>query len=278
VTVTDRNECIIVRGVFITEPPDVAVDLIDVLDLICNGTPEGEIRVEGMGGRPPYSFSPDGNIYYASDTLKNLLAGDYWVKVKDAYGCQDSVFASIDQPPALIVIAEPADTTMNLGFMVDISTLTAPGGRPVTFEWSPAIGLSAADVAEPTVTAIDNITYIVKITDEDGCMAFDSVRIRVKKDRPVFFPNIFAPDKEYPNDHFTGFGGPAASQISLLRIYDRWGSLIYENQDFELNEPNFGWDGTAKGQKVDGVFAWYALVRFIDGEELQYDGDVTVIR
>lgn len=278
VTVSDRNECVIVGSVYITEPPDVSVNLLDVVDLICNGTPEGEITVEGIGGRPGYTFSPDGITFYPSGNLKNLLAGDYWVKVKDSYGCLDSVFATIAQPPALIVVAEPADTMLELGFTVDISTVTAPVGRPVTFEWSPAIGLSETDVADPVATAIDNITYVVKITDEDGCMAFDTVRIRVKKDRPVYFPNIFSPDKPYPNDHFTGFGGPAATQISLLRIYDRWGSLIYENQDFELNEPNFGWDGTAKGQKVDGVFAWYALVQFIDGAELQYEGDVTVLR
>ncbi len=278
VTVSDRNECIATGGVFITEPPDVAINLINVVDLICNGTPEGEIRVEGIGGRPLYTFSPDGITYFLSDTLKNLLAGDYWVKVKDAYGCQDSVLATIIQPPPLIVVALPPDTTLDLGFMVDISTLTAPFGRPVTFEWSPGIGLNETNIAEPTATAINNITYIVKITDEDGCMAFDTIKIKVKKDRPIYFPNIFAPDKPYPNDHFTGFGGPAAAQISLLRIYDRWGSLIYENRDFELNEPNFGWDGTAKGQKVEGVFAWYALVGFIDGAELQFEGDVTVIR
>ncbi len=278
VTVSDHNECIISGGVFITEPPDISVVLLDVVDLICNGTPEGEIRVEGAGGRPPYMFSPNGHVFYPSDTLINLLAGDYWVKIKDTYGCQDSVFATITQPPPLIVVAEPADTTLDLGFTVDISTITAPFGRPVTFDWSPAIGLSETNIAEPTATAINDITYIVKITDEDGCMAFDTVIIRVKKDRPVYFPNIFSPDKPYPNDHFTGFGGPAAEQISLLRIYDRWGSLVFENRDFDLNEPNFGWDGTAKGQKVDGVFAWYALVRFIDGAELQYDGDVTVLR
>lgn len=278
VTLSDRNECIIVGGVFITEPPDIAVNLIDVLDLICNGTPEGEIRVEGVGGRPPYMFGTDGIRFFSSDTLKGLLAGDYWVKIKDAYGCTDSVFATIDQPPALIVAAEPADTTLDLGFTVDISTVTAPFGRQVSFEWFPPFGLSESDVAEPTATAINDIRYIVKITDEDGCMAFDTVTIRVKKDRPVYFPNIFAPDDDGENDHFTGFGGPATEQISLLRIYDRWGSLIYENRDFDLNEPNFGWDGTYKGQKVDGVFAWYALVRFIDGAELRYEGDVTVLR
>ena len=278
VTVSDRNECVIIGGVFIVEPPDVAVNLLDVLDLICNGTPEGEIRVEGIGGRGPYTYSADGITFFPSDTLQNLLAGDYWVIVRDAFGCQDSVFASISQPPALIVAAVPVDTTLELGFTVDISTVTAPFGRPVSFEWSPPTGLSETDVDNPIATAINDIRYVVKITDEDGCMAFDTVTIRVTKDRPVYFPNIFAPDKPYPNDHFTGFGGPGAEQISLLRIYDRWGSLIFEKNDFGLNEPNFGWNGTVNGQRVDGVFTWYAMVRFIDGEVLQYEGDVTVIR
>jgi len=278
VTVSDRNECIITGGVLIIEPLDVAVNLLDVLDLICNGTPEGEIRVEGLGGRLPYTFSPDGLNYFASDTLRNLLAGDYWVLVRDAFGCQDSVFASITQPPALQVIATPSDTTLDLGFTVDISTVTAPAGRPVVFEWTPPTGLSETDVPDPIATAIDDIRYLVQITDEDGCVAFDTVTIRVNKARPIYFPNIFTPGESYPNDYFTGFGGPAAAQISLLRVYDRWGGLIYENQDFSLNEPNFGWDGTAKGQKVEGVFAWYAMVRFIDGAELLYKGDITVIR
>ena len=174
--------------------------------------------------------------------------------------------------------AKPADTLLDLGFTVDIATVTAPAGRPVTFEWTPPLGLSDPTAAEPTITAVNNQLYVVKITDEDGCMASDTVRIRVNAKRPVYFPNVFAPDKPFPNDHFTGFSGPAAEQFSLLRIYDRWGELIFERQDFPLNEPNFGWDGLYKGQKVIGVFTGYALVRFVDQVELLYEGSVTVVR
>jgi gliding motility-associated-like protein len=133
-------------------------------------------------------------------------------------------------------------------------------------------------LADQSITAVETQFFIVKITDEDGCVALDTVHIRVRKDRPVYFPNIFGPDKSYPNDHFTGFAGPAANQINLLRIYDRWGSLIFEKQDFPLNEPNFGWDGTYRGEKMQGVFTWYALVGFIDGVESQYEGNITVLR
>jgi hypothetical protein len=278
VTVSDRNQCTIVGSAFITEPPDVAVALLGTLDLLCNGVPEGEIYLQGIGGRPPYTFSADGISFSQSNSLTGLFAGDYWAKVKDANGCQDSVFATLAQPPALIVSALPVDTTLDLGFSVNISTVTAPFGRPVIFQWSPATGLSETNIAEPVATAIDDIRYVVKVTDQDGCMAFDTVTIRVRKERPVFFPNIFGPDSPYPNDRFTGFSGPAAERISMLRIYDRWGSLVFENRDMALNEPYQGWDGTARGKPVDGVFAWYALVRFVDGVELEYKGDVTVLR
>lgn len=279
-TLTDGNECTAVSGAFLVEPPDVAVGVLDVLDLLCNGVPEGEIRVEGQGGRVPYTFSAGNLPFSQKDTLAGLPAGDYWVYIKDAGGCIDSVFATIQQPPQLLVIAEPADTLMELGFTLDISTTTFPFGRPVDFEWSPSTGLSSTTDPEPTATAISEQYYIVKITDDDGCVAYDTVHIRVNKRRPVYFPNIFKPEgaEQFGNDFFTGYSGPAATQINLLRVYDRWGSLVYEKKDFPLNEPNFGWNGTNNGEKVQGVFAWYALVGFIDGEELPYEGSITVLR
>jgi hypothetical protein len=278
VTVTDGNGCTIVGGVFITEPADVGINLLGVEDLLCNGVPTGSIDVEGVGGRPAYTFSADGINYFPASPLTELPAGDYWVKVKDSAGCIDSVFATITQPPQLIVVAEPADTLLDLGYTVDFTTVTAPTGRPVTFEWMPPLGLSDITSPNPTATAINNQIYVVKITDQDGCVAFDTVQIRVSTKRPVYFPNVFGPEKTFPNDHFTGFAGPAAEQLTLLRIYDRWGELIFEKNDFPLNEPNLGWDGTYRGDKVIGVFTWYALVRFVDQVELQYEGSVTVVR
>ena len=64
----------------------------------------------------------------------------------------------------------------------------------------------------------------------------------------------------------------------MFRIYDRWGSLIFETGNIELNEPNLGWDGRYKGQDVMGVFTFYATVRFVDQSEAQYEGSVTVVR
>ncbi|MFN0013993.1 MAG: gliding motility-associated C-terminal domain-containing protein, partial [Saprospiraceae bacterium] len=278
VTVTDGNGCTITGGVFVNEPGDVGVNLLRVVDLLCNGLPQGSVEVEGIGGRPPFAFSANGTVYGPSATISNLPAGDYWVKIRDSAGCIDSVFATITQPPQLIVDAEPAQTTLDLGYTVQVQTLTLPAGRLVTYAWSPALGLSCSDCPEPVITAINDGLYTIVITDADGCTATDMVRILVNRNRPIFVPNVFAPDKPYPNDHFTLFGGPAASSIQLLRIYDRWGSLVFEGQDLPLNDPNVGWDGKYKGDKVTGVFTFYAVVQFVDQQLSQYEGSVTVVR
>jgi gliding motility-associated-like protein len=279
VTVSDGNECTIVGSVFITEPADVSVALIDVVDLLCAGLPEGEIRVEGMGGVKPYMFSATGDNYVMSDTLTGLLAGDYFVKIKDAEGCIDSVAATIIQPPPLEVIASPEDTTLNLGFELQINTLTSPFGRPVEFLWTPPIGLSCIDCAEPTIIGTTSQIYVVQVTDSTGCIAYDSVRVNVEVIRPLYAPNVFAPANPFPNDHFTLFGGPAAANINLMRIYDRWGELVFEKENFELNQPNVGWDGIFRGKPAEsGVYTYYALVKFIDESVLEFKGSVTIVR
>jgi CHU_C Type IX secretion signal domain/SprB repeat len=279
VTVTDGNECSITGAVFITEPADVSVALIDVVDLICNGLPEGEIRVQGFGGVEPYMFSADGTNFVMTDTLIGLLAGDYFVKIKDAEGCIDSVAATIIQPPALTVLASPQDTTIDLGFELQINTLTTPFGRPVAFLWTPPLGLSCVNCAEPSVIATTSQFYLVQITDSTGCVAYDSIRLNVEVIRPIYAPNVFAPANPYPNDHFTLFGGPAAAVIDLMRIYDRWGELVFEKENFELNQPNVGWDGIFRGKPAEsGVYTYYAYVKFIDETVLKFKGSVTIVR
>ncbi|MCS7037144.1 MAG: gliding motility-associated C-terminal domain-containing protein [Saprospiraceae bacterium] len=278
VTVTDGNGCTIVGSVFIREPERIRLQLVGTTDLRCNGLPEGVITVSAQGGRTPYAFWVDGRRPTPSPRLDGLPAGNYWVKVRDGSGCVDSIFAILNQPPPLEVNAQPEEVTLELGYTEQVRTTTAPPGRPVTFAWTPPLGLSCVNCPEPTIVATRNTTYIVQVTDKDGCVAFDSVHVIVRDERPIYVPNVFAPDKPFPNSHFTLFGGPAATRIELLRIYDRWGSLVFEARDIPLNDPYLGWDGRFRGKPVDGVFTFYALVRFVDEQQVQYDGSVTVVR
>ena len=280
VTATDANGCTAVAAIQVNEPPELQVEVIAQQNLLCFGVPTGVIELGSEGGTPGYQFSVDGIQYVDDPLLENLFAGDYWAKVRDAQGCLDSVFVRLQQPPELVVLAQPGDTLVELGYPVQISTVVGPSGRAVSYQWGPDIGLSCTGCPEPTVLAISDQDYTVRITDQDGCVDTAVVKVRINQVRPVYFPTIFDPEKGiFPNDYFTGYAGPAAVEIGLLRIFDRWGGLVFEATNIPLNEPSAGWNGKVDGKDCGvGVYTWYALVRFVDGKDLEYKGNITLVR
>ena len=277
VTVLDGNDCDAVGSFSITQPNELFIDLVDVIDVICFGDETGVISVTGAGGNPPYQYSVDGVIFQDGVDFTDLAGGDYTIVIQDILGCTDEVDATINQPTGLIVNAGD-DQSIDLGFSVNINSTYSPF-IPVTYEWVPASGLSCTDCPNPVAMPVNTTTYIVTITDENGCTATDEITIEVVKNRPIYIPNAFSPNFDGYNDGFTVYSGPAAANIQILRIYNRWGALVFEAKDIPLNEPSLGWDGIFKGEEMgSGVFAFYTMVEFIDGEVVLYEGDLTLMK
>lgn len=98
----------------------------------------------------------------------------------------------------------------------------------------------------------------------------------------IFIPNIFSPNDDGKNDFFTIQADPThLPTIRFLKIYDRWGGLVFEKTDFPANDPPLGWDGrwANSGKKVgNGVYVFQALVEFENGSFSVENGSVTVAR
>ncbi|MFT4665503.1 MAG: hypothetical protein ACI8YQ_004287 [Polaribacter sp.] len=67
--------------------------------------------------------------------------------------------------------------------------------------------------------------------------------------------------------------------IRYLRVFNRWGALVFENIDFHLDDEAHGWDGYFKGVKLNpGVLVYLAEVEWIDGRVELLKGDVTLMK
>lgn len=277
VTVTDGNGCTSVTQADIIEPPEI-IATAEVEDILCAGDATGTITVDAEGGTPPFEYSVNGTDFQPDPQLSDLPAGSYTVTVRDSRGCEFTLDAFIDEPLPLVVDAGP-DQTIDLGFTADIRAQTLPLFRPVTITWNPSETLDCGDCDDPVASPFETTTYTIQIIDEDGCMAEDQLTIFVNVIRPVYIPNVFSPNGDGINDFFTVYGGPAVSSILKLRVYDRWGELVFDGQNFPPNDEPSGWDGTFKGKPMNSaVFAYYAEVEFIDGVVILYEGDVTLLR
>lgn len=280
VTVLDGNGCEIEETVSLTQPNPLFIDVVDVMDNICFGDEAGIVNVQGSGGTGPYEYSVDGFTFQPTSSFGNLPAGTYDFTVLDALGCTETATASVNQPEELTVDAGP-DQTIELGFSTAIRA--EANDVTVSYNWTPAneeiFNCLFDDCQTGEVIPVNTTVFQVTVTDLTGCIATDSVRVAVIKNRPVYIPNAFSPNGDGPNDRFTVYGGPAVENIQLLEVFDRWGNLVFSQDDFPPNDGSMGWDGTFNGQLMNSsVFVYRAEVRFIDGLVVDFKGDVTLIR
>ena len=248
-------------------------------DLVCHDVTEGSIEAIGSGGSSEYLYRLNGQVFQPSPIFNGLSAGDYTLSIQDRKGCEQTTSLILNQPPPLLVRVSE-DDSVNLGFSLQLDSEFEPLDRIVTYEWRPPDGLACIDCPSPLAMPPGTTTYILKITDQDGCMASDEVNIFTPLVRPIEAPNILKIDEIRENGFFFISGNVAAEMIEELRIYDRWGSLLFQQDKLPMtDDPLQGWDGRIGQIFVNpGVYVWMAKIRFIDGVILPYHGDFTVIR
>lgn len=128
----------------------------------CFGQNEGAVIVDSVkGGVKPYLFNwSNGSI---SDTgIKNLKKGIYDLKVKDFYGCKDSVSVNITEPSKLVATSTYTSPKCFNEFNGAITLTTTGGTGSYSFLWNNAATTS-------TVNNLNAGTYSVTIKDSLGC-------------------------------------------------------------------------------------------------------------
>ena len=276
----DSNNCEIRSGVLISEPPQIGLTTLRVQPAKCYGDSTAELVIAGAGGTPPYRFSIDGVRFQKDSAFLKIPAKKYSVVVRDSTGCRSTIEVNVPQPPQLQVSVGP-DLEVDLGFSENLRATVVPSTKLVSYIWTPKdTTMSCSTCAQTTVFPLRNTLYRVTIKDSAGCTAFDELMLSVIKKRPIYIPNVFSPtDHNGVNDFFTIYGNQSAVVIKDLKIFNRWGDLMFQASNIPLNKDEVGWDGTWKSQRLEpDVFAFFAIIKFIDGEEVIYKGDVTIIR
>lgn len=282
-TVESDGGCIITKIIQIEieeccDEVDLSINLDSLSNPNCFGEPGGALAVSATGGTPLYEYSLDGGPFVSLSNFNMLLGGDYGVTVRDIKGCLDSLEVRLIEPPQLLVDAGE-DVTIELGYDTDLEAIVSPPQAFIDYSWSPDTFMTCYNCPDPTAFPPNTTTYTVTVLDEDGCAASDDVTISVIKNRPIYIPNAFTPDGDGNNDGFTVYGGRGARQIELLRVFNRWGAMVFEARDIPLGEDQLGWDGTFKGQRMTpDVFAFYVVVEFLDDEKILFEGDVTILK
>jgi len=178
VTVTDGNSCSQMDTVIVTVNPLPVVDAgADVAICINDTVPLGGAPTGPAGST--FSWSPttaldDPNI--ANPLANPTVTTQYFVTVTDANSCVniDSITITVNPLP---IVDAGLDQVICFGDTVAIGGApTGPAGSG--YFWSPSINISGNAISNPSVSPPSSpFDYIVRVTDPNGCVNFDTVTI-----------------------------------------------------------------------------------------------------
>ena len=279
-TVSDPNGCSDTTSATLITNPPISFILPQADTPNCNGeTVSYQIDSVSGGGGAPYQYQISGSPLANIGQSLPIEGGVQAVAIIDANGCSVDTFISVPEREAIDITLNP-NQEIRLGETLQLFP-SASGEFPiVSYQWSPAEGLSCTDCQNPIVTPGGNMTYSLIVTDQNGCTASAITQIRTNTQRDIFIPNVFSPNGDEINDVFQVFSGPGVSRINSFMVFDRWGGLMWEGRNLlPSGQGSPGWNGERNGRDVQpGVYAYKIEILFLDGRIINYRGDVTLVR
>lgn len=162
-----------------------------------------------------------------------------------------------------------------------IANETEPGVLPIRqYKWTPSQDLVCNDAicSSPVLTVKNSVCYNVEATNIYGCAGSDDICIRVFcQNSQVFIPNAFAPNGNVPENRILMVRATGISSVKSFRVFNRWGQIVFERNNFAPNSTDYGWDGRVKGKPADtGVYIYTVDVICENGVPYSFKGNVTL--
>jgi len=231
-------------------------------NISCNGSEDGEATAAISGGCSPYSFLWSNS--QTTQTAVGLTAGEYILIVTDANGTQATDTIVLTQPEPLST--DSLDSPRFIGGTnvscagandgaIDIHIIGGAECENYDFFWTGENGYTSID---EDLTGIVAGTYVVTVTDANGCIHQDSITLTEPEPLSVqSFPNT------YNGFNVSCFG----SSDGVINVEVSQGNAPYTYQ----------WSNGETTQDIDSLFAGTYTVTVVDQNGCQSTQSITLI-
>jgi gliding motility-associated-like protein len=268
--ITDSNQCISTGSFNLNQPGKLSMTIVPSISALggfninCAGSATGSINVYAVHnvGTVNYLWS-DGTT---GSSRKNITSGTYKVILTDQNNCQADSSIILTQPDSI-----KTKFAVKQAFCPDSPDgeihLTVTGGVIVSdyaYRWSD----------NSTTQNLYNILegmYTVVVTDGNDCSAKDSVKMEPLNKSCLLIPNAISPNGDNINDVWN-IGNINLYPQMEIRIYNRWGELIWRS---EKGYPN-PWNGRSNGILLP-IDSYHYVIDLHNGSN-PIVGNITIVR
>jgi gliding motility-associated-like protein len=249
-TITDNNTgCSSSDSIFLEAPDLINISAVNVNNISCFGGSDGSIQVVASSQSAiSYAWTPFASI---TSSAQNLAIGTYTITLTNEDGCQVDTFATLQQPTPLVInfvgsqISECGEAN---GF---ISVQGAGGFGNLQYNWSNGQNGAYLD-------GIDAGTFILTLSDANQCNLTDTFSIECLPLIDVVAPQFLSPNGDGLNDTWLLQNTAQYPELEV-KIFNRWGNLVYEAEPYLNN-----WNGWSDKGNPDGPLPAATYFYYID--------------
>ena len=168
-TITDDNSCILIDSFTVNQPDDITYSMGST-PASCYTFSDGSAFITVAGGTAPYNYNWSASTLNV-DSITGLPFGNYSVTITDSQGCTAADTVLVDEPTPLSLSLSQQPTSC-FGVADGEAYVVISGGTPnYSMLWNDAFASSSDSVGY----LVGNQTYTVTVTDNNGCVAVDSI-------------------------------------------------------------------------------------------------------
>lgn len=259
------------------EQPDL--DLA-VFDPMCIEDLLGSISAVATGGGGNYNYLLD-NIPVTSE-VDGVEVGDHTFQIIDANSCQVIQSFTIQPPPQInysLLGRSELFESEQMSVILEYSGNERALIDSISWFVNGELFCSGPDCLSAIVNSPEPGEYEHNIIIYyNNCTIQESFYVLVKETSKVFIPQAFSPNSDGTNDYW--FIGTNSDELVIERasIFDRWGNVVFNKENFTpANEPEL-WNGSYNGQFVQpGVYVF--MIEYVDefGVKQVVHSDITVL-
>lgn len=271
--------CEQIRTIEVLVAPDIEASISGKLDY-CERE-KMQLEAVGNGDLQGFQWSRPDNVTSTKQQV-NILSmapvyeGIYQVIIDNGY-CLDTASTSISVLPSP-TIALPEIIETDFCDPVKLSPVIT-GDSDVTYSWIPNEGLSCYDCDTPELLVPFLPKYGLTVVNEHSCSDTAAIEVALSKEKLIYIPNAFSPNFDGVNDYFQLFPSCGVSGIKNLKIFNRWGAVVYSKSRINQYAPQAFWNGLINGESgTSGVYIWQVEIDLVDGTTQKLFGDVSLLK
>jgi gliding motility-associated-like protein len=168
VTVSDNNNCTLVKDFVLTDPPPLVINTVDSVNATCYGYADGSVTIHAAGGTGILQYSADNGANFGDNpAIGSLPAGDYLLVAKDSNDCRSPVFpVTLSQWNAIVINTVDSVAVSCYGLADGSITINASGGTgALQYSNDNGVNFGPSPVFEPLPAG----DYILLVKDDNDC-------------------------------------------------------------------------------------------------------------